>query len=193
MNHEETAGHADRILEEWKANNDLYKFHEDLKQKRLSYFIAIQTAFIALYGIVLKEALIQEHSVWALAIVIVVVFPPLLIVLQYTALDDRARAYIDTIKGKLLLLEEDWKRKIPDNCFSTYSEQFAVLVHRNEEIVNRYIVVRRLKEKDPFSAIIKAKPAHVGEKQILQMFKILWIFALIATVAIFCLRLRSKF
>jgi hypothetical protein len=34
-----------RLLEEWKANHDLFKFYEDLKQKRFAHFLTIQTAF----------------------------------------------------------------------------------------------------------------------------------------------------
>ena len=30
-----------RLLEEWKANNDLLKFYEDLKQKRFAHFLTI--------------------------------------------------------------------------------------------------------------------------------------------------------
>ena len=40
-----------RLLEEWKANNDLLKFYEDLKQKRFAHFLTIQTAFLALLRI----------------------------------------------------------------------------------------------------------------------------------------------
>ena len=28
-------------FEEWKANNDLLKFHEDLKQKRFAHFLTV--------------------------------------------------------------------------------------------------------------------------------------------------------
>ena len=40
-----------RLLEEWKANNELLKFYEDLKQKRFAHFLTIQTAFLAFFGI----------------------------------------------------------------------------------------------------------------------------------------------
>jgi hypothetical protein len=46
-----------RLLEECKANNDLLKFYEDLKQKRFAHFLTIQTAFLAFFGLVSKDAL----------------------------------------------------------------------------------------------------------------------------------------
>ena len=46
-----------RLLEEWKANNDLLKFYEDLKQKRFAHFLTIQTAFLAFFALLAKDAL----------------------------------------------------------------------------------------------------------------------------------------
>ena len=46
-----------RLLEEWKANNELLKFYENLKQKRFAYFLTIQTAFLAFFGLLAKDAL----------------------------------------------------------------------------------------------------------------------------------------
>ena len=66
MRHKE---HDKNIFEEWKANDDLFKFHEDLKQKRFSYFLTIHTAFIALYGIVLKEVLIKDYTFLSLSLI----------------------------------------------------------------------------------------------------------------------------
>ena len=40
-----------RLLEEWKATNDLLKFYKDLKQKRFAHFLTIRTAFLAFFGI----------------------------------------------------------------------------------------------------------------------------------------------
>lgn len=192
MNQQDHNDYAYRLLEEWKVNNDLFKFHEDLKQKRFSYFITIQTAFIALYGILLKETLLEENILIPLAL-LALVFPPLFIVAKYAAMDKRARVYVDTIKGKLLLIENYWKEKYPANCFSTYSEQFDVLVHRKMEIVDCYIAVRGLKEKDPFRDRIYSKAAHIGEEKVFLMFKVFWLFFLVTAVVIFGYRLWQKF
>jgi hypothetical protein len=99
-------------------------------------------------------------------------------------MDKRARAYIDTVKGKLLLLKKEWKEISPDNCFSTYTEQFSVLVHRNKDVVNKYLEARELAEKDPFSEMIYSKPAHRVEKRIMVLFKVFWVLSLIAAVAL---------
>ena len=39
-----------RLLEEWKANLDLLKFYETLKQQRFAHFLTIQTAFLAIFA-----------------------------------------------------------------------------------------------------------------------------------------------
>jgi hypothetical protein len=46
-----------RLLEEWKANHDLLKFYEDLKQKRFAHFLTIQTAFLAFFALLAKDTL----------------------------------------------------------------------------------------------------------------------------------------
>jgi len=176
------------MFEEWKANNDLFKFHEDLKQKRFSYFLTIQTAFIALYGIVLKEVLIEDNTLLSLSLIFIA-FPPLIIVSIYSYMDNRARSYIDTVKGKLLLIEEEWAKRDPESHFSTYTEQFAVLVHRKKNIVERYIKVRGIEKPDPFLKLIETKAAHVGEQNLFLMFKVLWGLFLIVPIAITFLRI----
>lgn len=58
-----------RLLEEWKANNDLLKFYEDLKQKRLAHFLTIQTAFLAFFALLAKDALVTLSVVSLTALV----------------------------------------------------------------------------------------------------------------------------
>ncbi|HJW85177.1 MAG TPA: hypothetical protein VJ440_00910, partial [Candidatus Brocadiaceae bacterium] len=104
---------------------------------------------------------------------VIVSTPPLFIAIYFIRVDARARAYVDTVKSKLLMLEEEWQQHYPDNCFSTYSQQFAVLVHRETGLVARYLAVRGISD-DPFRVLVEAKAAHVGEKVIVQLFVFLW-------------------
>lgn len=46
-----------RLLEEWKANLDLLKFYETLKQQRFAHVLTIQTAFLAIFGLLAKDAI----------------------------------------------------------------------------------------------------------------------------------------
>ena len=170
-------------LEEWKANNDLFKWHEDLKQKRFSYFLTIQTAFIALYGLVLKEQ-VSKPSVLLSVFLLFIAFTPLIIVFIYSFMDDRARAYIDSIKAKLILIEKNWADVDSEKSFSTYTEQFEVLVHRKKDTVDRYLKVRGIGDQDHFAKLIKAKAAHLGEQKIFLMFKFLWIIFISIAIAI---------
>lgn len=178
-----------RLLEEWKANNDLFKFHEDLKQKRFAYFLTIQTAFLALFGLIGREAL-EDLTPLRLLVLVVVSFPPLFIALFFGRIDVRARAYVDTVKGRLLLIEEEWRQLFPMNHFETYTQQFAILVHRRPEMITKYLAVRGL-ATDPFMKSANAKAAHIGEETILRLFLWLWsIFLVLATTGM-CWRLMN--
>jgi hypothetical protein len=161
-----------RLLEEWKANNDLFKFHEDLKQKRFAHFLTIQTAFLAIFGLLGKETLSDPTLVRLLGLVLMSA-PPLFIASYFIRVDARARAYVDTTKAKLLLIEEEWKTLFPANHFTTYEQQFEVLVHHKGEVVDKYLGVRNL-NADPYKALIHATAAHVGEETILRLFWWLW-------------------
>src|SRR6202162_4564289 len=119
-----------RLLEEWKANLDLLKFYETLKQQRFAHFLTIQTAFLAIFGLLAKEA-IGVFSLVTMATLAVIPVPPLVIAFYFMRLDARGRAFVDTANTKLLLIEGEWKTLFPENHFATYQHQFAVLSRRN--------------------------------------------------------------
>lgn len=98
--------------------------------------------------------------------------PPLFIASYFIRVDARARAYVDTTKAKLLLIEKEWKTLFPANHFTTYEQQFEVLVHHKGEVVDKYLGVRNL-NADPYS-IDTCDAAHVGEETILRLFWWLW-------------------
>ena len=173
-----------RLLEEWKANNDLLKFHEDLKQKRFFHFLTIQTAFLAIFGLLAREALHAPTLVSLLGLVLMST-PPLFIAFYFIRVDARGRAFVDTANTRLLLLEEEWKKLFPDNHFATYGQQFAVLAHRDAAVVDMYLGVRKLNH-DPYKKLIHAASAHAGEAAILRLFFSLWIVMLCAAlIAVF--------
>ena len=162
-----------RLLEEWKANNELLKFYEDLKQKRFAHFLTIQTAFLAFYALLAKDALATFSMVSMTALVLVAI-PPLLIAFYFMRVDTRSRAFVDTTNTRLLLIEEEWKSHSPDNCISTYRQQFAVLSSRDTETVKKYLGIRKLAD-DPFKKLVHSKSAHASEHAILRLFWWLWI------------------
>ena len=162
-----------RLLEERKANNDLLKFYEDLKQKRFAHFLTIQTAFLAFFALLAKDALVALSMVSLTALVLIAI-PPLVIAFYFIRVDTRSRAFVDTTNTRLLLIEDEWKGISPDNHFSTYQQLFAVLSRHDEEAVEKYLDARRLKD-DPFKRLAKSKSAHASEHAILRMFWWLWI------------------
>jgi hypothetical protein len=162
-----------RLLEEWKANNDLLKFYEDLKQKRFAHFLTIQTAFLAFFALLAKDALLSLSMVSLTALVIIAI-PPLIISFYFMRVDTRSRAFVDTTNTRLLLIEDEWRGVSPDSHFSTYQQLFAILSRHDEETVEKYLRARNLKG-DPFERLALSKSAHASEHAILRMFWWLWI------------------
>jgi hypothetical protein len=162
-----------RLLEEWKANLDLLKFYETLKQQRFAHFLTIQTAFLAIFALLAKEA-IGVFSLLTLAALVLVPIAPLVISFYFMRLDARGRAFVDTANTKLLLVEDEWKKLYPENHFSTYQHQFAVLSRRSDEIVDEYLGVRNLND-DPYKMLVQSASAHASEASILRLFWWLWI------------------
>ena len=162
-----------RLLEEWRANLDLLKFYETLKQQRFAHFLTIQTAFLAIFGLLAKEA-IGVFSLITMATLVVIPIPPLVIAVLLPA-PRRARP---RVRGHgqhpAALIEDEWKTLFPDNHFSTYQQQFAVLSRRDRRVVDRYLAARAL-EHDQYARLIEAPSAHASETAILRLFWWLWI------------------
>jgi len=162
-----------RLLEEWKANLDLLKFYETLKKQRFSHFLTIQTAFLAIFGLLAKEA-IGVFSLVTMAALVVVPIAPLFMSFYFMRLDARGRAFVDTANTRLLVIEDEWKALFPTNHFSTYQQQFAVLSRRDAAAAQKYLQVRNLGD-DPYRTLVQSKSAHVSEAAILRLFWWLWI------------------
>ena len=162
-----------RLLEEWKANNELLKFYEDLKQKRFAHFLTIQTAFLAFFGLLAKDAL-AAFSMESMTALVLIAIPPLVISFHFMRVDTRSRAFVDTINTHLLLIEEEWKKRSPDSHFSTYQQLFAVLSRHDDATAERYLDARKLKD-DPYKTLVLSKSAHASEHSILRLFWWLWI------------------
>ncbi|MFC5498112.1 hypothetical protein ACFPOE_11250 [Caenimonas terrae] len=132
-----------RLFEEWKANNDLLKFYEDLKQKRFAHFLTIQTAFLAFFALLAKDALGAASMVSLTALVLVAV-PPLIISFHFIRVDARSRAFVDTANTRLLMIEEEWKRISPESHFWTYQNLFDVLSRHEQGTIERHLRARNL-------------------------------------------------
>ncbi len=164
---------AMRMFEEWKASNDLLKFYEDLKQKRFAHFLTIQTAFLAFFTLLAKEAMDKGSAIWISALVLAPI-APLLFALYFMRIDTRCRAQVDTINTRLLLIEKEWQAIAPEAHFSTHSQLFAVLARHDRQTVDRYVEARDL-PGDGFRTLTGSRSAHAAEHVVLQMFLSLWI------------------
>ena len=166
---------------EWKENHDLFKYHEDLKQKRFSYFISIQTALIALTGVLTRLLYNDSDSSW-FVLNLISIFA-LLIAYVFRGLDSRARDYVDTVKGKLLSLERAWNKEHSKQSFSTYTEQFEILVHKRN--IDKYLLARGLGNKDRMLKIVNKtgnSAAHILEEKLFHIFIGLWIVVFIGAL-----------
>ena len=157
-----------RLLEEWKANNELLKFYEELKQKRFAHFLTIQTAFLAFFGLLAKDAL-AVFSMASLTALVLIAVPPLIICFYFMRVDTRSRAFVDTINTHLLLIEEEWKTRSPGSHFSTYQQLFSLLLRHDDEVTEKYLGARKL-EGDPYKKLVQSKSAHASEHSILRLF-----------------------
>src|SRR3954463_2106564 len=110
-----------RLFEEWKVNLDLLKFYETLKQQRFAHFLTIQTAFLAIFALLAKEAM-GVFSLVSLAALAIIPAAPLFLSFYFVRLDARGRAFIDTANTRLLMIEGEWKDRFPDNHFTTYTD-----------------------------------------------------------------------
>ena len=176
--------HSD-FIEEWKANNDLFKYHEDLKQKRFSYFLSVQAAFMALIGVLGRSLLNDESPEWL--ILAVLSFFPFLIAKLFEKMDARARDYVDVVKGKLLLVEKNWKKDSPQEAFTTYTEQFEILVHNKIEVINKYVEVRNIGSEDRLHKIYSGQGSlavHLTEGKLFLFFKGLWVFIFLVSIVL---------
>ncbi len=164
------------FLEEWKANNDLFKYHEDLKQKRIHFYVVLQGGFLAAFVALAGSRAIGSGSLWAFLPLLALPIGALAFTKATQAMDRRARAFVDTIKGKLLLIECAWKQEFPQHHFSTYIEQFDILVHRKEEVIESYLRARNL-QSDPFRQNLQTRAAHVAEQSYFDIFRRIWLLA----------------
>jgi len=165
-----------RMFEEWKANNDLLKFYEDLKQKRFAHFLTIQTAFLAFFTLLAKEAM-DKGPTMSISALVLASIAPLLIALYFMRIDTRSRAQVDTINTRLLLIEREWQGIAPEAHFSTHGQLFSVLSRHDRQTVDRYVEARNL-PGDGFRTLTGSRSAHAAEHVVLQMF--LWLWMLIA-------------
>ena len=162
-----------RLLEEWKANHDLLKFYEDLKQKRFAHFLTIQTAFLAFYALLAKDAF-ANVSMISLTALFLIAIPPLIISFYFVRVDTRGRAFVDTTNTRLLMIEEQWKNHSPHSHFSTYQQMFAALSRHDEGTIQKHLGARNL-QGDPYRRLALSTSAHASEHSILKMFWWLWI------------------
>lgn len=163
-----------RLLEVWKVNNDLRKFYEDLRQKRFAHCLTIQTAFLAFFALLAKDAL-AAFSMISMTALVLIAIPPLIISFYFIRVDSRGRAFVDIANSRLLSIEEEWKVRFPDSHFSTYLQSFALLPRRDDETIEKYLGAKRHKG-DPLGTLSQSKSAHASEHAILRMLWWLWIF-----------------
>ena len=162
-------------LEEWKVNLDLLKFYETLKQQRFAHFLSIQTAFLAIFGLLAKEA-IGVFSLVTLAALAVIPVAPLVIAFYFTRLE-RARA---RFRGHgQHAPAADRKRVARSRHPTTHSRRIpsssGLLSRRDAELVDRYVEMRGVADDPYLKCSSKAPSAHASESAIIRLFLWVWL------------------
>jgi hypothetical protein len=172
-----------RLTDEWKANVDLQKFHETLKQQRLTHFLTTQLAMFTAVGLLATVA-VRERSPALLIAAGGVALLPWRLASLFLPMDRRARAYIDVVKGRLLKLEAVMVRIDPSSAFATYTEQFDILVRNNQQRLDEYIDLRKVPGADPLRELAAVKAAHRHEEGAIGAFAGLWRIAAPLTILV---------
>lgn len=134
--------YAHRILEEWRANVQLYIHHDNLKQERIRHFLSMQGALLAFVGLSTKQAIEGPKSI----------LPPItfllfsagisligfVLALAWRGMDDRARKFTLFERRCLRDLENQWNTLLPkdEKGLSTYTALAIVLEQGGEEFQN---------------------------------------------------------
>ena len=112
---------ANRILDEWKANVQLYIHHDNLKQERIRHFLNMQAALLAFVGLSTKQAIegwgtpLTAMTFLSLSIGISIIATQL--AYSWKAMDERARKFTLFERKKLReagrRMERDfWQRAV---------------------------------------------------------------------------------
>src|SRR6185295_7541283 len=124
--------YANRILEEWRANIQLYIHHDNLKQERIRHFLTMQGALFAFVGLATKEAIEGKTfltTITFLLFSIGIYFIGLFLVRAWKGMDDRARKFTLFERGCLRDLENQWNTLLPNDSkgLSTYTALAIIL------------------------------------------------------------------
>ncbi|MEK6301967.1 MAG: hypothetical protein AABO41_14750 [Acidobacteriota bacterium] len=133
---------ANRILEEWKANVQLYVHHDNLKQERIRHFLTMQGALFAFVGLSTKEAIEGTRPILAtitfLLFSIGISVIGVLLAFGWKGMDERARKFTLFERRCLRELENEWRSLFPKDRrgLSTYTELAVILEKGGETFQN---------------------------------------------------------
>lgn len=123
--------YASRILEEWRANVQLYIHHDNLKQERIRHFLSMQGALFAFVGLSTREAIRGSMlpAVTFLLFSIAISLIGLLLAYAWKGMDTRARKFTLFERKCLRDLESQWSSLMPNDKrgLSTYTAMAIIL------------------------------------------------------------------
>src|SRR5262249_21081933 len=121
------------VLQEWRANVDLYIHHDNLKQDRIRHFLTMQGALLAFVGLATKQAIEGRNSL--LMFVVFLLFSigiscvGYLLGSAWKRMDQRARQFTLFERKRLRDLEKEWSLLLREDKagLGTYTSLAAVL------------------------------------------------------------------
>ena len=189
---------ANRILDEWKANVQLYIHHDNLKQERIRHFLNMQAALLAFVGLSTKQAIegwgtsLTAMTFLSLSIGISIIATQL--AYSWKAMDERARKFTLFERKKLRELEDEWS-EIFGSGLSTYTHLGAVLESNYDG--DRFLSISRERHdrirydyiadygvlKDP------SVPASAKEKHVFMWITGFWLFSTLGNLGLLIYRI----
>jgi hypothetical protein len=189
---------SSRILDEWKANVQLYIHHDNLKQERIRHFLNLQAALLAFVGLSTRQAIegwdLLLTAITFLSFSIGISMIAFQLAYSWKAMDERARKFTLFERKRLRELEEEWTGLFGSGL-STYTSLGAVLEnsageHRFKSISrDLHDKIRGAYIKDYEILMDPSVPAAAKEKHVFMWILGFWLFSFLGNLGLLIYRI----
>jgi hypothetical protein len=189
---------SSRILDEWKANVQLYIHHDNLKQERIRHFLNLQAALLAFVGLSTRQAIEGWDSLLTaitfLSFSIGISMISFQLAYSWKAMDERARKFTLFERKRLRDLEEEWAGLFGTGL-STYTSLGAVLENSAGEqklhsiSPERFHEIRNAYIKDYGVLDDPSVPAAAKEKHVFMWILGFWLFSFLGNLGLLIYRI----
>jgi hypothetical protein len=195
--------YANRILEEWRANVQLYIHHDNLKQERIRHFLTMQGALLAFVGLSTKQAIDGMQSMMSpitfLLFSVSISVIGILLAFAWKGMDERARKFTLFERRCLRDLENQWSALLPNDRrgLSTYTALAVVLEKKGDKFQSiaseRSTAIKQAYLGDYKDLEDQSGTASGRERLIFRAILIFWIASTAGHIALLAIFLQRHF